>query len=328
MKNKTLTQTIAILSATTIFSCAAVATENTNHKITSGSFGVAWIDEDGNIQAAQTVEPDSVLLRADTQIAKDSPLAEYKYKNVPFKPYISVLKTPSGKNILRDSPHDHKHHHALMFALAVNGVNFWEEDRSERGKQITTALTSTVSGVSSELRWIDVKNKTLLKESRVINATANQDATFLDWQSTLKALDEPAEFDKSAHHYYGLGLRFEQSMDRIGRFFNSAGKPGEIFRGDERLTLCRWMAYTSKLHGEPVTVAIFGRPENPVPTLVFTMGEAGKVFAYMGISLNFHREPRMLKANESLTFRFRVAVWDGEVSPETVEKAYQDYVNQ
>jgi hypothetical protein len=281
----------------------------------------------------QKSEPDSIWLRGGDQKAgepvnKDGhSLAEYKYKNVPAKPYISVLKTPSGENVLRDSPHDHKHHHALMFALAVNGVNFWGEDHPKRGRQMTTTLTSNVYGVSSELNWIDSENKILLKESRAIHVTAQQNVTLLDWQSTLNALDKPVEFDKSAHHYYGLGLRFDESMDHIGRFFNSSGQQGEIVRGDERLTPCHWMAYTSKLHGKPVTVAVLGDPKNPVPTLAFTMGEAGKVFAYMGISLNFHREPRTLKANESLTFRFRVAVWDGEVSPKTVENAYQDYVN-
>jgi hypothetical protein len=138
--------------------------------------------------------------------------------------------------------------------------------------------------------------------------------------------DPPVDFDKSAHHYYGLGVRFDQSMDKQGRFFNSTGKnEGVIVRGDERLTPCNWTAYTSKLHGEPATVAVFGNPKNPVPTLAFTMGESGKHFSYVSICMNFHREPRQMKPKETMTFDFRIAVWDGEVSPETVEKEYRKY---
>ena len=33
----------------------------------------------------------------------------------------------TGENLLRDAPHDHLHHHALMYGIRVNGVNFWEE---------------------------------------------------------------------------------------------------------------------------------------------------------------------------------------------------------
>ena len=44
-----------------------------------------------------------------------------------IKPYVRELAPLRGDNILRDSPFDHKHHHGLMFAIRVNGVNFWEE---------------------------------------------------------------------------------------------------------------------------------------------------------------------------------------------------------
>ena len=43
----------------------------------------------------------------------------YSYRSVPAKPYVKRLTTPGGVNILRDAPHDHLHHHALMMALGV-----------------------------------------------------------------------------------------------------------------------------------------------------------------------------------------------------------------
>ena len=44
-----------------------------------------------------------------------------------FKPYIKELTSPKGVNPLRDNIPDHIHHHGLMFAVAVDDVNFWAE---------------------------------------------------------------------------------------------------------------------------------------------------------------------------------------------------------
>ncbi|MDR1959776.1 MAG: PmoA family protein [Planctomycetaceae bacterium] len=262
----------------------------------------------------------------------DTSLAEYRFAGVPFKPYLDKLLTPSGRNILRDAPHDHLHHHGLMFALAVDGCNFWEESRSDHGREITVSVQpdpgTETSSLVSELDWKNSHSQTLLKETRKIAVSQGGNVTLLDWESALRPAsgEKGAYLDKISHYYYGLGTRFDQTMDRNGRFFSDSGtNKAEVVRNDERLTSCRWMAYTAKLNGEPVTVAVFGHPSNPIPTLAFTMGDTGKSFAYLGITLNLHREPVTIEPGTSLVFRYRVAVWDGEVSPETVEKTFTDY---
>jgi hypothetical protein len=121
-------------------------------------------------------------------------------------------------------------------------------------------------------------------------------------------------------------MRFDQEMDKDGRFFNDTGAhDGEIIRGDERLKRCRWMAYTARLDGQPVTVALFDHPSNPVPMLAFTMGDAGGPFAYLSAAKNLHRVPVELKAGETFAVKYRVAVWDGEISPEAVEARYREF---
>ena len=67
-------------------------------------------------------------------------LLSYPYKDVPFKPYVQKLFSPAGVNILRDAPFDHLHHHALMYAIKVDGVNFWEETPTA-GKQLHKSFT-------------------------------------------------------------------------------------------------------------------------------------------------------------------------------------------
>jgi len=64
----------------------------------------------------------------DTSILRDGRLAfVYRSDATLYKPYVALLTTPSGLNILRDAPADHAHHHGLMFALTANDVDFWGE---------------------------------------------------------------------------------------------------------------------------------------------------------------------------------------------------------
>jgi len=263
----------------------------------------------------------------------NTPLARYRFGNVPFKPYIDELRTPSGKNILRDAPWDHLHHHALMYAIRVNGCNFWEESNDSFGKQSLFRMSPVINEngdvrkIKEGLNWNTPEGKTLLSEDRHITVDQHANATLLDWQGTLTAEVDATLGGPEAGHYYGLGMRFLEEMDKDGRFFNDTGNnEREVVRGDESLTLCKWMAYTAKLEGQPVTVAMFDHPSNPVPMTVFTMGDASDAFAYMSATMNMHRKAIELKAGESFAFKYRVAVWDGEVSPETVGKAYAEYV--
>ena len=73
--------------------------------------------------------------------AGDRPVLEYRFTDVPFKPCVARLWTPGGVQILRNSPDDHKHHHALMYAVGVDGVNFWEEaPRDQVGREVHRSL--------------------------------------------------------------------------------------------------------------------------------------------------------------------------------------------
>ena len=248
-------------------------------------------------------------------------LARYRYISVPFKPYIDELRTPSGRNVLRDSSPSHPHHRALMLALGVNGTDFWHEWNETNGKQITTSFHAGADFIETEIDW-NVPGKNVLKEVRKINAMRGNNATLLDWHSTFEAVEDAV---LAGNHYFGLGMRFVQEMDTGGRFFNSTGADGEIFNGDERLTTCRWVAYTANVEGQPVTVAMFDHPSNPRPMVAFTMGDAGGPFAFISATMNYHRESMELKAGQSFAFKYRIALWDGDVLPEIVERAYADF---
>ncbi|MGL4941847.1 MAG: DUF6807 family protein [Thermoguttaceae bacterium] len=289
------------------------------HTLYAVSGGVLFRIVDGGAKSEQLFVPTPV--RAPLQGKNGKILATYRFESVPKKPYVEELRTPSGKNILRDSPADHVHHHALMFAIFADGCDFWIETTPDCGQQVTRKLDADASKVVSQIDWCLADSKPVLHETRTVHVTDGDGVTILDWETTLTPVADTITLGGGGGHYFGLGMRFVESMDRDGRFFHDGEKPkSEVVRGDEQLTPCSWMAYTAKCDGEPVTVAVFDSAKNLRPMLAFTMGQDGKSFAYISATLDLHREPLVIKKSKPLTLRYRVAVWDGEVSPETVAK--------
>jgi hypothetical protein len=274
-----------------------------------------------------TTETNVLSIRAGGSV-----LSCYRYEDVPFKPCVSQFFSPQGVNVLRDSPADHKHHHALMFAVAVDGVNFWEEQK-EPGREVHRQFTEVKAdkrggmpygGFVERLDWVNPRSEELLlEESRRIEVSSLKDfnATLLSWQSRLAAPKGKESVTLSGSHYFGLGMRFVQSMDANGRFRNSEGGTGEVVRGDERLTPAKWCAYTAQANGRLVTVAMFGHPDNVRgPALWFTMT---KPFAYLSATLNLYRKPLKIARDKPLVLRYAVAVWDGQVEDSQIDQAYR-----
>lgn len=253
------------------------------------------------------------------------PIAEYKFADVPFKPYVSQLYTPGGVAMLRDSPFDHKHHHSLMFAISADGTDFWAE-LPKCGKQVHKSLETGDGSLVHQLEWTATNGTTVLLEERIIkiNKADDLNATLLTWQSNLKTPAGRDEIKLTGSHYFGLGMRFVTSMDKIGIFINSSGHTGDVVRGDERLTHSKWCAYSAPAEGKMVTVAVFDHPSNlRHPSNKFTMLNP---FSYLSSTLNLWKEPFILKSGQPLELRYGVAAWDGKIDASAIEKVYQKWI--
>jgi hypothetical protein len=266
-------------------------------------------------------------------------VVEYRFTDVAFKPYVRAFTTPGGLNVLRDSPADHVHHHALMFAVKVDGVNFWEEypDRKP-GSQIherflSDPIVSDGDGGclfdlgAERIDWKAPDGRALLEETRHVRVRRSNDAakdgSVLTWTSRLALPEGRDKAVLTGSHYHGLGVRFPTSMDRVGTHFNAAGKMGPVYRGSERLTETKWTAYTAPVEGKPVTVAVFDDPKNPRPAVMFTMLHG---FAYISATLDLEKRPLTIEAGTPLELRYGVVAWDGKKSAEEVEAAYGEWV--
>ena len=258
----------------------------------------------------------------------------YSFRSVPAKPYVKILRSPSGVNILRDAPHDHLHHHGLMFALKVNGTDFWAET-SSTGRQVHKSFQNVDVSVkdqnseatfTSAIDWVEAASKKIiLKEKRVLSLRQSKEVTLLTWNTILKTPRNIGQVKIGGDHYFGLGMRFLQSMDKDGTFTNTDGKAGKIFRGTERLTPANWCAYHALAGGKPVTVAMFDHPDNFKPATWFTMLEP---FSYLSATLKYHERSFVLKSEDNLSLTYGIAVWDGKPEKAVIEQAYQNWLKQ
>ncbi len=277
-------------------------------------------------------------------------LLRYRHSDVAFKPYVQELSTPSGVNVLLDSPPDHLHHHGLMFACAVNGIDFWGEyagrtgDRAADkrsalpGKQIHQGLAPgrplpvrrgrPRPPFEDVIHWCrQGEKKPLLIERRSIITClyGEPEATLVTWECELAVPPGKESAVLAGSHYHGLGMRFIRSMDAAGEFRNPDNDPGTVFRGEERLARSRWCAYTAQADGKTVTVAMFDDPNNPRhPATWFTMA---KPFAYLSATMRLHEAPLKVLSDKPLLLRYGVALWDGRIEAPRIDALYKHWVS-
>jgi type 1 glutamine amidotransferase len=261
---------------------------------------------------------------------------DYRHGGVPFKPYVRHLLSPEGQDVVRDAPFDHLHHHGLMYAIAVNGTNFWEETATggfQLHREVAqlhhgSAGDGTWAGFTTRLDWASKTNAApYLQEQRTLIMKPGQGdrPSVLTWQTCFQlppGVREPAVL--SGSHYHGLGMRFPAGMDAQGPFLNPTGDAGVVFRGEERLVDAPWCAYQATWESRPLTVAMFAHPNNRrFPATFFTMPRG---FAYLSATLRWHEKPLTVEPGTLHRECYGVAVWNALADPSRIEEAYQSWL--
>lgn len=256
------------------------------------------------------------------------PIARYRYGGEIFKPYLAELHLPGGPNLLLDAPPDHPHHHALMLATNVNGVELWGEFK-DSGRELhlsfdplrLATFDNTEAVVLTErLRWVDAEGGALVEERRTLTVLAPRSSSeqLLLWESYLSPAPGLERATLMGRDYHGLGLRLLRSMDSGGTFLSPAGAGVEGTNGKK----APWCAYSAEAAPDlPATAAIFDAPgHSRSPTAWFTMNQP---FAYLSATHSIAQSPVALSAGERYALRFGVALLRGRAEAQRLEELYQ-----
>jgi hypothetical protein len=242
-----------------------------------------------------------------------------------FKPYVKALNSVQGYGVLRDSPEDHLHHHALMYGITVNGINFWEEtsgcgvqkvvdssppdiDQTQNGKP-QAKLTQLIYWVAPQDAFLPNSNTPpLLVEHRTLVLTVDpgKRETALRWHSAFEVGTKTNQVTLSGANYHGLGMRFLKELDPLAVHLGPEG-PLDLSNSRQDVSPHPWEAVLFDLPSKPATIALFGAPTPPRgDDHYFSMR---KPFAYLCATQNLDREHLVYQRGEHFELDFLVTLY-------------------
>jgi hypothetical protein len=272
------------------------------------------------LRAETASRPDRITLSFRNQ-----PVMVYEFAPDRYKPYVKELHTLRGENVLLDAPADHLHHHALMYGIKVNGVNFWEEiSGSGVQRVIRTAepeLTTDGNGLPTailrqELAWVPAADAflpvtnlpALLSESRTLILTIDEKASevALCWHSRFTVGNWTNTVALTGSSYHGLGMRFLRELDPVAAHLTPAGPP-DLDNNRQEVSAHAWEAVRFDAPGRPATIALFGAPGNARGNPHFFAMRTP--FAYLSATQRLDQEPLVYKAGETFEIRYLVTLY-------------------
>ena len=267
---------------------------------------------------------------------KGHKLLVYAFATNQFKPYVRELYTLRGENVTRDAPPDHLHHHGLMYAVYVNGVNFWEEKGAPGfEKHVELPLHTAridANGVpmadfTEMIYWVAPTNKAsldtlsaaLLIEQRILTVTIdekNQEVA-LRWDSEFQVGPNAGKVTLDGPNYDGLGLRLPESFNHVAKFQNSANQP-YAGQNTQNVIPARWTSVSGVIDGHDVALVMFGRPDNAWGDAVFfTMLDP---FAYLSATQGLDKKPLEYSAGDKFSLSYLLTVYSENKPPEFIRQ--------
>lgn len=263
------------------------------------------------------------------------PLLRYVFNPRQAKPYVAEFSAPGGRNILRDAPSDHLHHHALMYAIKVNGLNFWEEVPGN-GVERVVETSATESGGTATLRqvihWVapqdafvaDTTSAALLIEHRTLVLTMDAAAreSALVWKAEFEVGKKTNDVTLTGATYHGLGMRFRQDLDKLADHSYAGRKPDLVNR--QEVSPAKWASVSFAAPDQPATLALVPHPTNARGDgMFFSMITA---FPYLSATQGLDKEPLVYHSGDKFTLRYLVVLYPEVKSTEAVEARARRWV--
>lgn len=315
------------------------------------SLGVLWLAVGAQSVRAQVLETSAGPLHVITdRVAgrltvryREQPVMVYAFATKQWKPYVKELRTPRGDDVLLDAPSDHLHHHGLMYAITVNGTNFWEEAsdpgvqrpagppsveaKSESGAPPSVVIRQPVHWIARVHRGVaDTRPVALLEEDRTLTLTVDSRGgeVALRWQGAFTAGQAAPQVVLSGSVYFGLGMRMARVFDGTADRLNSAAAPYLAPNGGDEATAAFWTSMGQKVADRDVTVAMFAHPANAGRSVFFSMLNG---FAYVSGTQELDKVPLQYQQGEKFALDYLVTVRERKLDTGELEKRYGEWLD-
>ena len=273
------------------------------------------------------------------------PFTEYLFKDVP-RPYFYPVFGPGELAMTRNWPmkttpneeHDHPHHRSFWFAHgAINGHDFWSEEK-DYCKTVHSKFTEVTSGqklgvIRSSNNWVGNDGKVVCTEDRSLRIyePASPNERMFDFEITLHASHGAITLGDTKEGT--MAIRLAETM-RLkgpvghGHIVNSAG----VRDGDTWGKRADWCDYYGPVGGKTVGVAIFDHPQNPRHPTWWHVRDYGLFAANPFGQHDFEKSADKgagdltVPAGNSITFRYRFYLHEGDEKQARVAERYQEYI--
>lgn len=275
---------------------------------------------------------------------------EYHFTDTP-RPYCYPVLGPEQLPMTRNWPmkdlpdetHDHPHHRSLWFAHgAVNGQDFWSEQK-EFGKTVHEKFLQVSSGkmegvIRSKNKWVAHDGTVQCTDERTLRFYNRPGSERLfDFEITLHASHGDVTLGDTKEG--SMALRLNETM-RLKPNQANAGKPtGHIVNsegvrdGDTWGKRAAWCDYYGPVEGKTVGVAIFDNPKNPRHPTWWHVRDYGLFAANPFGQHDFEglkdksAGNLVIPAGQSVTFRYRFYLHEGDEKQARVAERYAEYAN-
>lgn len=285
------------------------------------------------------------------------PFTTYYFGAATAKPYLMPLRTASGVIVTRGFPvgndasaGDPKssafepHQRPLYFAHGdIDGLDFWSEavfahyyddhNRQAYGHMVLDKIEDPANGqdsgsIRARFHLEDPNNRVIADETQKFTFGGGEGIRTVDCEFVIEATHGPVVMGDTKEGTFGIRLAQELSAPH-DRMTNSEGA-----RGEQQIwgRPADWVSYAGAIGGKAAGIAVFDHPKSfrhPTTWHARAYGLfAANPFGLREFSNDPHKDGSWtIPEGKSLTFRYEVLIYDGEMSSSRIEAAYRKYAS-